>query len=315
MELLDKTWEYFTKLPKLISEYQTYSYPLLTVLLVGGILVVAIHGYRKWRTGQGLPSSYVVFGCVLAFLSLSGFFLKGMGDRERKREAENLRQGFISQYRAKAGEHRLLVFDFTLPPTLKAEDQDKLLNRMDLLVASMSQALIEDLPVAFRQPRVVRVPTTASPWRGGIGQQNFDEIGRELNAFEIMWGNVHEQGTVATAFLGLTSSLGPDLNARVIALREWPLDQDPRRENQFGDGYYRLLGLVTLGMALDTYGRAQQAQGAERARLFVLAAEEIRAAQTAVVNRRDDPMLKSTLYGPQVSKFYESAVKEGGVSP
>jgi hypothetical protein len=306
---LDKIWEYFTKLPKLINEYESYSYPLLTVLLVGGFVVVAVHAYRRWRTGQGLPATYLVFGCILAFLALSGFFLKWMG----RLEEQNQRRAFIQQNRVPAGEHWLLVFDFTVPPALKAREAE-LLNRMDLLVASMSESLSEGLPAAFRQPRVVRIRTSASPWRAGVGQQNVDEVTRELNAFEIMWGNVHEQGTQAKAFLGLTSHLTKDLDA-IIPLKDVLLDQDPRRENQFGDGYYRLLGLVTLGMAVDTYRQAQQTQGAERAKLFLRAANQIRTAQAAVVNRRDDPILSRTLYGSRVNELYASALEESGVSP
>ncbi len=310
MELLDKIWDYFTKLPKLINEYESYSYPLLTVLLVGGLLLVAVHAWRRWHAGQGLPTSYVAFGCILAFLAVSGFFLKGMG----RIEEQKLRRGFIERYRVPAGEHWLLVFDFTLPPTLKPEDRSQILNRMDLLVATLSESLTEGLPAAFRQPRVVRIPTSDSPWRAGVGQHNLDEVSRELNAFEIMWGNVHEQGTQAKAFLGLASWVARGLDT-VIPLKDMPLDQDPRREHQFGDGYYRLLGLVTLGMALDTYGQAQQARGGERTRLFLRAADQIATAREAVINRRGDPVLSRTLYGPKVTELYASAVKEGGVSP
>src|SRR5207249_2601499 len=153
----------------------------------------------------GLPSSYVVFGCILVFLSVSGVFLKGMGWLEERK----LRRAFIERNRVPEGEHWLLVFDFTLPPTLKPDEQAQ---RMELLVASMSESLIEGLPSGFRQPRVVRIRTSDSPWRAGVGQQNFDEVIRELNAFEIVWGNVHEQGKLAKAFLGLASRLAQDLD-------------------------------------------------------------------------------------------------------
>jgi hypothetical protein len=181
-------------------------------------------------------------------------------------------------------------------------------------VGTLSESLSQGLPSVFRQPRVVRVATAESPWRTvGIGQQNFDEVSRNLNAFEIMWGNVHEQGRQAKAFLGITPGLARDLD-QIIPLRDIPLDQDVRREDQFGDGYYRLLGLVTLGMALDSFREAQQAADEKRTILFLRTADQIAKARDAVINRRDDPILSRTLYGAKVTEIYELSIREAGLA-
>ena len=310
MEFFDQIWDYFTKLPQLLDQYSTYSNPLLAVLLAGGILIVGAYLFRKWRGQEGLSVPYAVFGTALVFLSASGLLLKWVGIQQLARVQAN----FIATHRAPAGEQWLLVFDFSLPPTVDAQERKRLLNRMELLVAAMSEVLLEDLPRDFRPPRVIRVPTSESPWQGGIDQRNFEDILRELNAFEIVWGNVHEQGTSAKAFLGISRQLAGELDT-VIPLRDFALDQDPRREHQFGDGYYRLLGLVTLGMALDTYQRAQQAQGQERKRLFLSAAEQLAKARELVANRRDDPILSRTVYAPQVNALMQGALQEAGLTP
>jgi hypothetical protein len=322
MEIFDKVWEYFTKLPRLLADYSAYSYPLLIVLLVGGVVVLAVHIVRRLRSREGLAATYLVFAGMLVFLSVGGGFLKWMGERQKaadeeaSRERQQERQrAFVSQHRAPQGQHWLLVFDFTVPPTLDAQQQKQLLHRMELLVATLSEVLSESLPPEFRQPRIVRVPTADSPWPEGISQQNFDRVIGELNGFEIMWGNVLERGTSAKAFLGLPGQLMPrDLDA-IIPLEEVALDQDPRREQQFGDGYYRLLGLVTLGIALDTYHRAQQAQGDQRKHLFLKAADQLSKARQIVSNARDDNVLKRTVYNTQVTDMIQVALREAEALP
>ena len=206
------------------------------------------------------------------------------------------------------------MFDFSPPPTESTQERKRLLNRMELLVASMSQMLLEGLPRDFRAPRVIRVSTSDSPWQEGINQRNFDDVIRELNAFEIVWGNVDEQGNSAKAFLGISHRLADNLDT-IIPLRDFALDQDPRREHQFGEGYYRLLGLVALGVALETHQQAQQMQGQERKRLFLSAAEQLTKARELVANRRDDPILSRTLYAPKISALIQSAIQEAGLSP
>lgn len=310
METFDKIWDYFTKLPQLLDQYGTYSYPLLALVLVAGILLVGIHLYRKRSQRDGLALPYVVFGAALIFLSLAGFVLKATDLWRHK----HTRADFVAAHRAPVGEQWLLVFDFALPPGVDPQERERLLNRMELLVAAMSEVLLEDLPRDFRPPRVIRVPTAGSPWQDGIDQRNFEDVIRELNAFEIVWGNVHEQGTSAKAFLGMSRQLTDDLDT-VIPLRDLALDQDPRREHQFGDGYYRLLGLVTLGIALDTQQRAQRAQGDERKRLFLRTVEQFAKARELVANRRDDPILNRTVYAPKVDVLMQDALREAGVAP
>jgi len=307
MEETDKIWDYLIKLPRLLNEYGTYSYPLLGVLLAAGLLICGIHFYRRKKSSEGLNGAFVLFGAALCFLSLAGFFLKWAGSVQ----AERARQQFIADHRAPAGEHWLLVFDFSLPPSLDQERRDLYLARMKHMVEAMYEVLHEDLPMEFKPPRVVRIPTAESPWREGIGQDNFDKVIRELNAFEIMWGTVHAEGTQAKAFLGISKQLAQDLDT-VIPLRDFSFEEDPRREHQFGDGYYRLLGLVTLGMALDTYRQAQEATGDERKALFIKAVEQMNTARENVINRRDDPILKRNVYSPQVDALIETAMVEAG---
>lgn len=310
MDNIDKAWDYLTKLPKLLNEYGTYSYPLLGVLLVGGLLILGLHLYRKRRAQEGLTGVVVLFGAALCFLSVGGFFLKGVGAIQERRQ----RQAFIDDHRVPQGEHWLLVFDFSLPGTLTEQARTEHSSRMKNLVGAMSEVLLEDLPQVFRQPLVVRIATAESPWREGIGQDNFDHVIRELNAFQIMWGNVHEQGDRAKAFLGISAQLARELDT-IIPLRDFAFNKDPRREHQFGDGYYRLLGLVTLGLALDTYRQAQEESGEKRKALFLQAVQQLNKAREIVNNRRDDPILNRNLYSPKVDDLIQVALKESGLTP
>lgn len=101
---------------------------------------------------------------------------------------------------------------------------------------------------------------------------------------------------------GYPRQLAQDLDT-IIPLRDFAFGQDVRREHQFGDGYYRLLGLVTLGMALDTHRQAGQAAGDERRRLFLQAVQQLNKARELVNNRRDDPILQRTLYSAKVDEL------------
>lgn len=309
MDGADKAWDYLTKLPQLLNQYSSFSYPLLTVLLAGGLLIMAVQIVR-WRKKQpGLPGTALLFGVALMFLSGSGFFLKYIEDVQ----IAQARTAFVDSHRVPPGEHWLLVFDFTPPAASDAAAQQRYLTRMENLVAAMSEVLLEDLPSDFRQPRVVRVPTVQSPWPEGVDQENFDQVMRELNAFEIIWGSVREQGDQVKAFLGLPSRLADDLDT-IIPLRDFALD-NPRRDQQFGDGYYRLLGLVTLGMALDTYHRAGDAAGDARRRQFLLAAQQFNKARELVNNRRHDPLLQRNLYSSKVDVLIRTALNEAGLAP
>jgi hypothetical protein len=314
MEWLDKIWKYFTELPRLLNAYSAFSYSLLAVLLLGGVAIMVVHFLRKRMGGEGLATVYLIFAGVLVFLSLGGGFLKLVVPFEETRSRQLSHQRFIDKHRAPKGEHWLLIFDFSLPPSTDPALRQQYLQRMKQLAGTMAEVLLEDLPPEFRQPRVVPVRTDESPWSKGIGQDNFDEVIRGLNAFEIMWGDVHAEGKRAKVFLGISQEIAKDLD-RIVPLRDFAFDQDPRLENQFGDGYYRLLGLVTLGMALDTYWRGQQAQGEEHRRLFLLASQQFNKARELVNNQREDPMLKRTLYSRRVDEFIAVALREGGLTP
>jgi hypothetical protein len=111
---------------------------------------------------------------------------------------------------------------------------------------------------------------------------------------EIVWGDLDETRGVARTFLGLL----PDAATQVdpwIPLRELPVRADPGRPT-IGEGYYRLLGHVALGVALQTLRDARAATGDERKRLLLLASQQILEAQRKLVNAKDDPVLKRNLY-------------------
>lgn len=325
MEILDKVWDYLTKLPQLLDQYSTYSYPLLAVLLAAGLLILGAHLYRRARRRPGFAAPYVVFGSVLAFLAVGGFVLKAAGDRQtaeaaRKAQEEKVaaarkaHDDFVNENKAPSGEHWVLVFDFTFPPGLEPAQRDRLLHRMELMVASLSEGVLEDLPAGFRQPKFKRVEIGEALAREGVDQTNFKEISRQLNASEVVWGNVHEQGRTAKAFLGIPRDLPGGLD-EVHPLRELDLEQDPRHGAQFAPGYYRLLGLVSLGIVLDTLHRAREAKGDERRRLFLLAVDQIARARERSSNHRDDVQLKKTLFGPAVDELLRTASKEAGLEP
>ncbi|HEY6000590.1 MAG TPA: hypothetical protein VI078_14990 [bacterium] len=315
MEEQKQAWEFVKELPQILDQYSNYSYPLLLVLLIGGLLILGIHLYRR-NGGAESPSGVMVFlGSALCFLALGGFFLKYVGARQAALALERARNEFIAKHRAPDGEHWLMVFDFSLPPALSDETRSIYIGRIGRLVDSMNEILLEDLPPVFRQPRAVRVEETAvSPWQTGVGDENYDEIFKKLNAFEVMWGSVDEQGAQAKAFLGLNSKLAPEEMISRIPLRDFPMGEDLRRSQRFDDvSYYRLLGLVTLGMALDTYRRAQEATDESRRGLFLKAVQQMNAARDKVSNRRDDSMLQQSVYSRQVDTLIKSAADEAGV--
>jgi hypothetical protein len=303
----DKIWDYLAKLPLLLDQYGKYSYPLLAVLLVGGLLILGIYFYRKRGGGEGLAGPLVGFGVALCFLSLSGFVLKGVAAIQERRQ----RAAFIKTHTPQPGEHWLLVFDFWVPAKLSDAALAQYESRMQLLVDSMSEIFSGDLPQEFRQPVVRRVRMAESPW-GAVNADNYARVIQEVKGFEVMWGNVY--GDQAKTYLGISDQLtGKDLENSVF-LRDFDFNENPRRDNQFGDGYYRVLGLVTLGMALDTYRKAEQAAGEERKALFLRAVQQFNKAREAVNNRRDDPSLKH-LYSGNVDSLIQTALKESGLAP
>lgn len=310
MESIDKAWELLIGLPRLLNEYGTFSYPLLAVLLAGGLAILLWHRSRKRSKKKGLPAAFVIVGVALVFLSAGGIVLKGTGWLYERWTGER----WVRQYRARDGEQRLFVFEFSFPATRDEAEHHAYEDRMRLMVGAIAQVLLEDLPDGFPQPLVVELPREDSPWRDGIGEQNFDDVIGRLNAFELMWGDVHPQGKLARTFLGLPRRLAED-RQRVIPLRDFAFEEDPGLEHQFGDGYYRLLGLVTLGMVLDTYHSARGAAGEERRALFLRASEQLRQARAKVNNSREDAILQRTLFSPNMDALIGSGLQEAGLAP
>lgn len=302
-------WDAIGRLPLLLHEYSGFSYPVLILLFIGGAILLAVLLWRKSTGDSRSPLQLLALGGLLMFLSASGFILKWYGGVE----AQRLQQAFIAQHRAPDDEHWLLIFDFSLPSDLDEQQRAQQLDRMNVLVSSITEVLLESMPTEFAQPRVVHIPTGQSPWQAGIGPENFDDVIQALNAFEVMWGNIHNDGRQAKAFLGISRQLAHDFDT-MIPLKDFSLNEDLRRELQVGDGYYRLLGLVTMGMALDTYQRASQASGEERKALMLKAVEQLTQARARVSNKRDDPVLKRNLFSPRVDTLIDQALADAGIS-
>ena len=311
---MDKVADYLIRFPELLVQYSAYSFPLLSILLLTGVIIVGLHLLKKKRTNNGLSKTLVFFGSALVFVSLSGFVLKVYGERAVQEAKIKSEQEFIAQYRAPSGQYRLLIFDFSVPDGLSSEEQTRYLNKMEPLEYSISTGLHEALPEPFKeQPRIIRVPTHKSPWKRGIGQANFELVQDKLNAFEIIWGHILSGGDKANAYLGVKKQIAGSLDT-IIPIPDINLREDPSLNLQFGDGRYRLLGLVTLGMALDTYRKGTVATGVQRRLLFITAVEQINAVRSAAVSLKDDPILKRTLYGPDVDAILKFARKEGGLN-
>src|SRR5262249_18098152 len=284
MDWLDKLLDLLGKFPDLLNQYGGLPYPVLAVLLVPGLAIV---GWVLFKRKEGLSAPAIVTGVMLIVLSASSFLLKKAAEAAEERA----KQAYYKKYRAPTGEHRLIVSDFSFPgPANEVQGA-----RMKMLVFAISEVLLEDIPDGFPKPRVVQAPKEGSPWREGIGPNNYDEVIRELNAFELIWGEVHEGGKLAKIFLGLSQKIAEEFD-KVVPLKDFPFEDNPRLKHQFGDGYYRLLGLVTLGLVLDTYQRATQASGDQRKALFLKASEQLRQARARLNNNRNDTILKRNLF-------------------
>jgi len=311
MDEPEKLLSWIRELPVLLNEYAGYSYPLLGLVVVGAVLIVVIHLLRRARGREGLSGAWIAVGALLGFVAVGGFVLKYHGERE----IQNRLAQFIAEHRVEEGEPpHVMVFDFNIPATADAPSRNLHDARMEQFVSVVARQLFEDLPPNFRQPRVVRILTSDSPWKDGLSQGNFDDVLTELNALEVVWGSVLAEGDEAEAFLGLSEVADPDLD-RVIPLSTWPLAEDPFRENEFGKGRYRILGLVTLGMALETYRRAEQATGEDRRRLFLEAHDQLIGVRRAVNNLRDDPTLGRTVYSARVTRMIDNALAETELQP
>jgi hypothetical protein len=309
MEPVASVWDYFNKIPALLNEYGGLSKPLLLFLLVSGALYVGVLLWLRFGKKQPVAAAQWVLSIGIAFLSVGGLYLKEMGSREQAQAYAD----FIKSHRIAPGNVGILVFDFNLPPDADQLRRAKLLGHMPLLVHTITDVLLDDLPDGFSMPVVIGVPFQGSPWQE-VTQQNFSDIIGQLNALEILWGAIYSSQArdMAKVSLGVRSYPSHQLDA-VIPLEDVLLEEDPRAEHQFGEGRFQLLGAVALGIALQTYDNAERATGDERRRLLLQTAQQITKAREALNNRRTDPALKRTLYSAQVTELLTNVLKEAGV--
>jgi hypothetical protein len=312
MSDLDKLWDALSKVPALLSQYESFSRPLLTVLLLGGLLGLAALAVIRWYARRKVSWALVGLFGAFVFFSTAGLYLKHMGERQFAAQRED----WVRENSFPTGEPGLIVFDFTIPSDAAAHDRAQVHEHMQLLVHSMSSVLAEDLPDVFRIPRVVGLPTESSPWQDGISEANAQDAVRRLNALEVLWGTVyHAQSQEhAKVSLGLRESSRAAIET-VLPLSDVLLDENPSADRQFGDGRFELLGTVCLGLALLTYERALNAQGDERKQLLASAVDQLAHAREALNSRSQDRILKRTLYSSTVTDVMDSALREAGVSP
>ena len=305
---IDEGLGYLKKIPELLNEYSQFSNVLLALLSLAGLLIVTVHLIRRRSSQEGLPTVVIITGAFLLFASIGGFVLKWDQATTREQEIKE----FLASHKVPSGEYRLLVFDFMSPSAVSADQNFG--GRMSNLVGAISETLLEDLPEGFPQPRVVRVPLVGSPWRQGIDQANFEDVLNRLNAFEIMWGSLLGQGEVANAWLGLSKDLAQGVDT-FAPLKDFKFNEDPRRELKFGDGYYRVLGLITLGVALDNFNQAGAATGDERKKKFLQAVDRFNQARQLVSNRREDRILEKTVFSKKVDELIHVGLREAGLIP
>ncbi len=295
-------WEYLTKLPELLQAWGSYSWALLVALAwvgVGLIVVFTRRGAKRW-------SVEVITGVLVLLMAAGGVVLKAMGAAAQRRE----QQQWIVQNKSHPGERRVVVSNFfRLGAATGTGDETAVHEFVSLLAGVVG----EDLPDSIPPPLIVYVDffEKPSPWRTGIDQANFGDVLQRLGVLEIVWGDLDETRGVARTFLGIL----PDAETQVdswIPLRELPVRADPGLPT-VGEGYYRLLGHVALGVALQTLRDARAATGEERKRLLLLASQQILEAQRKLVNAKDDPVLKRNLYD-RGSHLVTDCLAEAGVA-
>jgi len=315
MESTDDFWSFLDRMPVLLQQYSAHSYVLLMLLGFAGVILLAWHYRKKKSSSEALTPFMFAAGGMLLFLSVSGAILKfsyEVGD-QRANEAGIAR--FLEDHRVDNSEHWVVVVDFTGSMTnTSAETRDNNRAKMRMFVAGIKEVLLEDIPEAFAQPRVKLVPIKDSPWQQGIDDNNFDEVIDKLQVDELMWGVVNETSMSGKAFLALSRQLGDTIGqdlGRQAPLHNVDFNADLRRDFQFNrDGYSRLIGMVMLGMALETVQRAELEQGDERRWEFLKASKQLTAMRKKVSGSRDDPILKRTVYSRQVDNLIEKCERE-----
>jgi hypothetical protein len=293
---------------------------LLLLLCLAGAALLVTHIHRKRTAGAGLSTLLVTLGGMLVFLSISGVVLKintGYIDKDRERR---IIEQFIAEHRVKEDGHWVIVVDFTDSISDRgAGVQGAEKAKMNLFVAGIKEVLLEDIPEDFAQPSVVLVPTSQSPWQSGVNDSNFDDVLSRLRGDEVLWGVVQQDSLSGKAFLAISEQLsgqaGENLD-RLAPLRDLDLNNDLRRDFQFNrEGYSRLIGMVMLGMALESIDRARKAQGPERRDEFLKAGKQLAAMRKKVSGAREDAILKRTVYSSLVDDLIAESQREAEVQP
>lgn len=315
MESTEDFWGFLDRMPILLQQYSTHSYVLLALLGVAGAILLAVHFSRKKASGEGLSTLMFAAGGMLLFLSISGAILKLASGIDQQQQNQDSIARFLENHRVDDEEHWVIVVDFTGPITSAGGESSTIhQNKMRLFVAGIKEVLLEDIPEDFSQPRIKLLPTKDSPWDKGIDDNNYDEVIEQLNGDELMWGVIHEESLNGKAFLALSKQLGETVGqdlGRQAPLHDLDLNSDLRRDFQFDrDGYSRLIGMVMLGMALETVQRAEQIQGEGRRKEFLKASKQLTAMRKKVSSARNDPILKRTVYSRQVEELIRKSERE-----
>ena len=315
MESTDDFWSFLDRLPVLLQQYSTHSYVLLLLLGLAGVILLAWHTYKKKTSGEGLSTLMFAAGGMLLFLSISGAILKFSTEFGEQYQSEADIARFLEDHRVDDNEHWVIVVDFTDSlPNIDSETRDDHQAKMRLFVAGIKEVLLEDIPEDFAQPLVKLIPTETSPWKKGVDDNNYDEVIEKLNGDELMWGVIHEESMNGKAFLALSAKLGKTGGqnlGRQAPLHNLDFNADLRRDLQFSrGGYNRLIGMVMLGMALETVQRAELTQGEERRSAFLRASKQLTAMRKKVSGSRDDPILKRTVYSSQIDDLIKKCERE-----
>lgn len=301
MESTDEFWNFLERLPALMQEYSAHSYVLLSLMGVAGAILLATQIRKNQTSGKGLSTFMLAVGGALIFLSIGGAILKYSYRVTELQQSQDALESFLKAHRVADKDHWIIVVDFANPIiTRSAEDLQNHRSKMKLFVAGIKEVLLEDIPEDFAQPFVKLVPTEQSPWQSGVDDNNFDDVINQLNVDELMWGVIQEGTLRGKAFLAISSELselaGQGMDRRA-PLRDLDLNSDLRREFQFNrDGYSRMIGMVMLGMALESVERARLAEGMERRHEFLKASKQLTAMRKKVSGSRDDTILKRTVY-------------------
>lgn len=299
---MNDAWGYLTKLPEALETWGAYSWALLAALAVVGLGLVVVFSRRR-ASRWSVP---VIAGALVVLMAGGGVVLKAAG-AAAQRQAE---RAWIARQQARPGERRVVVSNLVRLGSADAAADEAAARE---LVSWLAGIVGEDLPACIPTPMIVHVDFHArpSPWPTGIDQANFGDVLQRLGAVEIVWGDLDEARGMANTFLGILPRGGAEVDAWV-PIRDLPLHAQPGAP-VLGDGYYRLLGHVALGIAVQTLRDARAATGEERKRLLLLASQQILEAQRKFVSGKRDPVLFRNLYD-RGDRLVAESLAEAGVS-